>query len=98
MTTTPRSSRPAPAREIGVLTSRPRQIALAGTGVVMLSGFLVIHVVKDLTADSAAWYFHSTPVWLIVMTMATGIYFRELSKLKKEGMDVDALFRQLPPA
>lgn len=88
---------PALAREIKVLTSRPWQIALAGTGVVMLSGFLIIHVVKDLTADTAAWYFHSTPVWLIVMAMATGIYFGELSKLKKEGIDVNALFNQLPP-
>ena len=75
-----------------------RQIALAGTGVVMLTGFLLIHVVKDLTAETAAWYFHSTPVWLIVMAMPTGICLRELSKLKKEGTDVNALFRQLPPA
>ena len=80
-----------------MLTSRPWQLVLAGSGVFMLAGFLVIHIIKDLTADTAAWYFHSTPVWLIVMAMATGIYFRELSKLKKEGVNVEALFRQLPP-
>ena len=66
-------------------------------GVVMLLGFLIIHIAKDLTAETAAWYFHSTPVWLIVMAIATGIYFRELRKLKKEGVDVDDLFSQLPP-
>jgi amino acid transporter len=88
---------PLLASEIKVLTSRPLQILLAGSGVLMLSGFLVIHIIKDLAADTAAWYFHSTPVWLIVMTIATGIYFRELNKLKREGVDIDALFKELPP-
>ena len=88
---------PALAGEVKVLTSRPWQLLLAGSGVVMLSGLLVIHTVKDLTAEAAAWYFHSTPVWLIVMAIATGIYFRELNKLKKDGVDVKALFGRLPP-
>ena len=88
---------PALASEVKVLTSRPWQLLIAGCGVIMLTGFLVIHIIKDMTSDTAAWYFHSTPVWLIVMAMATGIYFRELKKLKKEGVDVDELFRQLPP-
>jgi amino acid transporter len=88
---------PALAREIKVLTSRRWQLLLAGAGVVMLTLFLVVHVTKDLTADTAAWYFHSTPVWLIVMAMATGIYFWELGKLKRQGVDTDALFKALPP-
>ena len=88
---------PALAREVKVLTSRPWQLVLAGSGVVMLTGFLIVHVIKDLNAPAAAWYFHSTPVWLIVMAIASGIYFRELKKLKKEGVDVDDLFRRLPP-
>jgi len=88
---------PALAKEVKVLTSRPWQILLAGAGVVMLTGFLIIHISKDLAADTAAWYFHSTPVWLIVMAMATAIYFRELSKLKKAGVDTNALFKELPP-
>ena len=88
---------PVLAREVKVLTSRPWQLLLAACGVVMLSGFLGIHIVKDLSADTAAWYFHSTPVWLIVMAIATGIYFLELGKLKRQGVDVDALFRELPP-
>jgi amino acid transporter len=87
---------PALAKEVKVLRSRPWQILLAGAGVVMLTGFLIIHILKDLAADTAAWYFHSTPVWLIVMAMATAIYFRELSKLKKAGVDTNALFKELP--
>ena len=88
---------PGLAREIKVLTHRPLQLALAWLGVIMLSVFLTIHVFKDLNADVTAWYFHSTPVWLIVMTIATGIYFRELGKLKRDGVDVDAVFSRLPP-
>jgi len=88
---------PLLSAEVKVLTSRPKQVLLAGAGVVMLSGFLVIHVVKDLTTDTTAWYFHSTPVWLIVMGLATAIYLRELKILKKEGVDTKALFSQLPP-
>ena len=83
--------------EVKVLTARPLQVLFASLGAVMLSGFLLIHVIKDLTADADAWYFHSTPVWLIVMGLATAIYMRELKKLKKEGVDTRALFSQLPP-
>ncbi len=88
---------PLLANEVKVLRSRPLQVLLASLGVVMLSGFLVIHVAKDLTADTAAWYFHSTPVWLIVMGLGTAIYVRELRKLKKEGVDTEKLFSKLPP-
>jgi amino acid transporter len=88
---------PELAREIKVLTNRSLQQALAWLGVLMLSTFLVIHIYKDLNADVAAWYFHSTPVWLIVMTVASAIYFRELGNLKRDGVDVDAVFRRLPP-
>ncbi|MED5420753.1 MAG: APC family permease [Pseudomonadota bacterium] len=82
---------------VKVLTARPLQVLFTSLGAVMLSGFLLIHVIKDLTADADAWYFHSTPVWLIVMGLATAIYMRELKKLKKEGVDTRALFSQLPP-
>jgi amino acid transporter len=85
------------AREVKVLTTRNKQVLLAGAGVIMLTLFLVVHVIKDLTTDTAAWYFHSTPVWLIVMGLGTAIYFGELRKLKKQGVDIEALFGKLPP-
>ena len=71
--------------------------ALAWLGVLMLSTFLVIHIYKDLNADVDAWYFHSTPVWLIVMTLASAIYLRELRRLRSQGVDVNAMFSRLPP-
>ena len=88
---------PALAAEVKVLTSRPWQVALAGAGVIMLSGFLVIHIIKDMNAQTEAWYFHSTPVWLIVMAIATVIYLRERRQLARSGIDVAQRFNQLPP-
>ena len=63
----------------------------------LLASFLAIHIYKDLNADVAAWYFHSTPVWLIVMTVASAVYALEFNRLRRAGVDTLALFRQLPP-
>lgn len=87
---------PALASEVKVLRNRRLQAPLAGLGVVMLSSFLVVHIYKDLSADAEAWYFHSTWVWLIVMSIATLIYWREYGKLQRSGVDTHALFMQLP--
>jgi hypothetical protein len=62
-----------------------------------LSVFLAVHVWNDLSVSQPAWYFHSTPVWLAVMAAASVIYFRELGRLRHDGVDVDALFLSLPP-
>ncbi len=88
---------PLLANEVKVLTARPLQVLLAGAGAVMLTLFLTVHIYKDLTSDADAWYFHSTPVWLIVMGLGTAIYVGELRKMKKEGVNTKALFSQLPP-
>jgi len=45
----------------------------------------------------AAWYFHSTSAWLIVMRLATAICFSEPCKLKKQGVDINKVFGTLPP-
>ena len=64
---------------------------------VVLLGFLAVHTVKDLTAPVAAWYFRSTPVWLVVMALGSVIYWREVRALRASGVDLDAHFRALPP-
>ncbi len=88
---------PAIAKDMKVLSNRAVQVPLAAAGVLLLGLFLGIHVWKDLTADVGAWYFHSTPLWIGVMTLATAIYLREVGQLKRAGVDTDALFGQLPP-
>ena len=71
---------------------------IAASGVLMISGFLGVHVVKDLTTDVSHWYFHSTPVWLIVMALGSLIYFWQYRRMKNEGIDLDAKFEKLPEA
>ncbi|MEL7449296.1 MAG: APC family permease [Pseudomonadota bacterium] len=88
---------PALAGEVKVLKSRQGQVVLAGLGVILLTGFLIVHVTRDLSADVEAWYFHSTPVWLIVMAIASLIYFAELRKQRKLGVDMRTVFDRLPP-
>lgn len=88
---------PELARRIRVVTSRKAQVILATIGTVVLGGFLIIHVWKDLSTSLRAWYFHSTPIYLIVMAVASGIYAREVRCLRRRGVDVKALFSELPP-
>lgn len=87
---------PAIASRISVFKSRPLQWALGGIGTVLLTGFLLIHIVKDMRASLDAWYFHSTPIWLIVMGIATVIYVTYMRRLKKAGVDVESRFKALP--
>lgn len=85
------------AARITVVRSRRVQQLVASTGIILLVGFLVVHIVKDATADVTAWYFHSTPIWLIVMALASIIFIREMRKLKRTGVDVGKIFSKLPP-
>ncbi|WP_420461627.1 APC family permease [Candidatus Palauibacter sp.] len=66
-------------------------------GIALLGTFLVTHIGKDLTADVSAWYFRSTPIWIGVMTVASLIYVRNMRRLRASGVDVERLFRELPP-
>ncbi len=88
---------PEIARSVLVLPSRSIQRPVAVGGVLLITLFLGVHVWKDLTADVTAWYFHSTPVWLLVLAVASLVYLRELAVLRRSGVDLDTLFGTLPP-
>ncbi len=88
---------PQIAAGVKVFSSSKIQIPLAAAGVAMLSLFLTVHIWKDLSSPAEAWYLHSTVIWAIVLTMASLIYFRELAKLHRKGIDVKKLFSTLPP-
>lgn len=87
---------PTLAAEIKVITSRNQQFLLAMAGIVFIAGFLIIHIARDLSTETAAWYFHSTPVWLLVMVMASWLYVFQFRKLKKAGVNTKQLFETLP--
>ncbi len=86
---------PALAREVKVVPQRRVQVPLALLGALLLGGFLAVHTAKDLAAP-AVWYLHSTPVWLTVMAVGTAIYVVQVRKLRRRGVDVDAMFATLP--
>jgi len=88
---------PEIAARIEVFRSEGTRRGLAACGVVALTGFLGIHVWKDMSASVEAWYFHSTPVWLLVMGLATVVYLWKVRGLRARGVDVDAVFAELPP-
>jgi len=87
---------PTIANNITVLNSKNSRTVIASLGVLILTVFLIVHVWKDMNASVEEWYFHSTPVWLIVMSLASLIYFWNWNKLRKRGVDLEELFGNLP--
>lgn len=87
---------PALAARVTVFANRRLQVALGVLGSVMIGAFLVIHTVNDLNKNLDAWYFYSTPVWLLVMSLASLIYGIEYRKLKRQGADLEQRFLHLP--
>ncbi len=88
---------PALAGEIRFLPHRPAQWWLGVSGTLALGVLLVVHIAKDLSSEVSAWYFHSSPVWLIVMGLASVIFFRKWKQLRASGVDVAERFSRLPP-
>jgi len=87
---------PMIASNIKILVSKSLRNILAISGIVFLSIFLIIHIWKDMTTTVSDWYFHTTYVWLIVMLIASLIYFWRLRRLSKMGIDWVEIFKKLP--
>lgn len=88
---------PELSQRITMIQSIPWRRAIGWSGVVLLIVFLSVHTWKDLNSDVAAWYFRSTPVWLIVMALGSAIFWRKTRALSKSGKDMKRLFSKLPP-
>jgi APA family basic amino acid/polyamine antiporter len=88
---------PTLAAAIAVFKNRSLQLLLSISGAILLFVFLVVHTAKDLQADVAAWYFHSTWVWLLVLGLASLIFGWKMRQLKRTGISVAEAFKQLPP-
>jgi APA family basic amino acid/polyamine antiporter len=87
---------PKLSKEIKLMKSPSARKALGWTGSLVLALFLVIHTWKDLQSEAEAWYFHSTPIWLLVMTLASVIFLYKFRKMKKSGLDTNSIFNKLP--
>jgi APA family basic amino acid/polyamine antiporter len=84
------------SKEIKIVKSIKIRRALGWAGTLVLSFFLAIHTWKDLNSSADAWYFHSTPIWLIVMGMASLVFYFKLNQLKSKSTDTKSLFEKLP--
>jgi len=87
---------PTLAAKITLFKSRLTQRIIAVFGIFFLSGFLIIHTFKDLNSEVSAWYFHSSPVWLIVMGFASIYFLYRWKKLKRQGINTKERFAKLP--
>jgi amino acid transporter len=87
---------PELASDISVIKNRTLQLCIGWFGVISLSSFLIIHTYKDLTKVTEAWYFHSTPIWLIVMSIASILFAFKWRQLSSKGIDVSNHFKKLP--
>jgi amino acid transporter len=84
------------AQAISVLKNRNLQVLIGWLGIIILIGFLSIHIYKDITAPAKAWYFHSTPIWLLVMIMASIVFVYKWRKLRKSNINLTERFLNLP--
>lgn len=91
-----RKVNPLLAEKITLIPSLGLRNLIGLSGVAMLMLFLFVHTSKDLNADVAAWYFRSTPVWLIVMAIGSIIFLVKTRALKKAGVDHTRQFKNLP--
>lgn len=87
---------PELAAEISIIKERAFQLWIGWSGTIFLLAFLIIHTYKDLTSDATAWYFHSTPIWLIVMTLASLLFYSRWLGFKKANIDTKEKFKLLP--
>jgi len=87
---------PQLASRISIFKSRISQQVIAIFGIVSLSGFLIIHTAKDINTEVSAWYFHSTPVWVIVMVAASIFFVSRWKKLQNLGVNTAERFSKLP--
>jgi len=80
-------------KEITIFKNRSLQKIIGYLGSVVIVIFLVIHTYKDLTSEVDAWYFHSTFIYLIVMTLASLYFLIRWIKIKRNNKHI---FKSLP--
>lgn len=79
-----------------VFKGRLLQLLVGWGGVIFLSSFLIIHVGKDLQSELSDWYFHSTWIWALVMSLASAFFiFRWKTKISGNP-ELKNQFSQLP--
>ncbi len=86
---------PGLAAGISFIPKTAWRILIGAAGIITLLGFLMVHVIRDLQS-SDAWYFKSTPVWLLVMLSASLVFWVKYYRLRNSGVDLKSHFSRLP--
>ena len=87
---------PLLADQISVVKNRRLQLWIGWLGSLFLTGFLIINIYKDMTAQVTQWFFHSTLVWIIVMALASYLFFVKWSKFGQNNPKRLERFKVLP--
>jgi len=83
---------PELAKDISIIKNRQWQRVIGWLGTFFLSFFLIIHIYKDLSLHTSVWYFHATPIWLMVMSLASMVFLYKWKGLKNKK----DIFSKLP--
>lgn len=87
---------PKLAAEVSIFKNSTLQKLIAGTGIISLSFFLILMIEQDINRPSTSWYFYPSLVWLIVMLIASIIFYIYWIQLQKNSSDLKEQFKQLP--
>ena len=88
---------PALAAGMRVMKSRWAQVVFGGAGAILLGVLLVAQIAKDLSAPVASWYYRSTWVYLLAVGAVSLLFLIRWKGLRRAGVDLDELYRTLPP-
>ena len=84
------------AKHQTLIKSDSKRFVIGALGSLFLFGFLLIHTMKDLNAQVSHWYFHSTYVYILVISMASFTFYLRWTRLKSQNIDLRSKFRSLP--
>jgi APA family basic amino acid/polyamine antiporter len=87
---------PALAAEISIFKNTTLQKCIAISGIISLSFFLILMIEQDINSVAKSWYFYPSLVWLIVMLIASVIFFSYWKQLQKNAPDLNEQFKLLP--
>jgi len=83
-------------RKIKIFKSRLIQKIIGYSGTILLIFFFIIHTYKDISMSTKRWYFHSTYIWLIVMSIATFFFIYRWKSLTLKNNNLSEFFKKLP--
>lgn len=78
---------------ITIIKNRTIQVLIGFIGSIIILIFLVIHTFKDLSSNVDGWYFHSTYIYLIVMTAASLYFIIRWNRVKTKNINT---YKELP--